>query len=156
MAHSQILLQKIKIDYISGSTVWNVIRFVLIVYLSRGLPKYIETKVLTTCFYIIKSFFKKIKRELKLVSLPHFLHDFWRKIFLTLHFINLTNFIDWLPLLLKILGNICTVIICCPVCDVINFEINHSLINLISLILIGPFFYVTKNSGQKCKYLKNE
>ena len=40
-------------------------------------------------------------------------------------------------------------IICCPVCDVTNFEINHRF-------LIKPVFYITKMSGQKCKYLKNE
>ena len=39
--------------------------------------KYIETMVLTTWSY--KVFFKK--RGLKLPSLPHFLHDFGRKIF---------------------------------------------------------------------------
>ena len=32
--------------------------------------------------------------------------------------------IDWLPIFLEILDNICIVIICCPVCDVMNFEIN--------------------------------
>ena len=38
--------------------------------------------------------------------------------------INWPNFIAWLPLLLEILGNTCIVIICFPVCDVINFEFN--------------------------------
>ena len=42
-----------------------------------------------------------------------------------------------------------TVIICCPVCTVINFEINLSC-------LIKSFIYITKKSRQKCKYLKNE
>ena len=32
-------------------------------------------------------------------------------------------------------------IICCPVCDVINFKINHSF-------LVKPFFYITKKSEQ--------
>ena len=41
------------------------------------------------------------------------------------------------------------VIISCPVCDVINFEINLSF-------LIEPFFYVTKKSEQKSVYLKNK
>ena len=35
----------------------------------------------------VKPFFK-IKRGLRLVSLPHFLHNFWRKVFLLLYFIN--------------------------------------------------------------------
>ena len=43
----------------------------------------------------------------------------------------------------------CLVFICCPVCDVINFEIDLSL-------LIMPFFNLTKTLGQKCKYFKNE
>ena len=41
---------KIKIKHISGSTVLSVIKFVFIVCPSRVLPKYIKTKVLTTCF----------------------------------------------------------------------------------------------------------
>ena len=43
----------------------------------------------------------------------------------------------------------CIVTVCCPVCDVINFEISLSL-------LIKPFSYMTKNSEQMCKYLKSE
>ena len=50
---------------------------------------------------------------------------------------------------LDILGYMCIAIISCPVCDVINFEINHNF-------LVKPFFYITKKSGQKCNYLKNE
>ena len=43
----------------------------------------------------------------------------------------------------------CTVIICCPVCDVKNFEVNRSF-------FIKLFFYITEKSKQKCRYLKNE
>ena len=46
-------LQKIKIEHISGSAVGNIIKFVFILCPSRGLPNYIKTKVLTTCFYFI-------------------------------------------------------------------------------------------------------
>ena len=74
------------------------------------------------------------------------MHDFWWNIFLMLYFIWL-NFIAWLPLLLEILSNMCIVIICCPLWDVIDFEINHSF-------LFTPFLYMTKRSAQKCKYLK--
>ena len=42
------LLEKIKIEHISGSTVRSFIQFVFIVCPSRELPKHIETKVLTT------------------------------------------------------------------------------------------------------------
>ena len=58
------------------------------------------------------------------------------------------NLITWLPLLLKILGNMCIVIIYFPVCDVINFEIGLSF-------LIKLFPHMT-NKGQRIKYLKNE
>ena len=46
--------------------------------------------------------------------------------------------------LVEILGNMPA-----PVCDVINFGISLNL-------LIKLFFYITKNSRQKFKYLKNE
>ena len=39
--------------------------------------------------------------------------------------------------------------VCSPDCDVIDFEINL-------VLLIKPFFYMTKKSKQKCKYLENE
>ena len=77
--------------------------------------------------------FLKIKKGLELVSLPHFLHNFWREIFLLLYSIYLPNFIVWLPLLCEILGNIYIAIICKPVCDVMNFEVNL-------IFLINPFF----------------
>ena len=35
-----------------------------------------------------------------------------------------SKFHVWLPLLLKILGNMCIVIVCFPRCDVTNFQIN--------------------------------
>ena len=114
----------------------------LIVCPSRGLPN-IKTEVLTSCFCPIQSFFKKQKSSLELVSLPHFLHDFWREMFLRLYFINWPKCIAWLPFFLEILDNMCIVIICCPACDVINFEINHNF-------PIKPFFYETKKSGRKC------
>ena len=55
--------------------------------------------------------FQKINRGLELVSLPHFLDNFWRKIFL-LYSINWPSFIVWLPLLREILGNMCIAIVC--------------------------------------------
>ena len=62
--------------------------------------------------------FEKTRRGLKLVSLSHFLHTFWRKIFLLLYSINWPNFIVWLPLLCEIFGNICIAIVCKPGCGV--------------------------------------
>ena len=51
-------------------------------------------------------------------------------------------------LLLEILGNMCIVIICLPVCDVVDFKNNLSFI-------IKPFSYLTKKAEQKFKHLKN-
>ena len=62
--YSQTFFLKIKIDHISGSTVGNVAQFACIVCLSGGLPKYIKTKLQTTCIYVIESFFKKQKEVL--------------------------------------------------------------------------------------------
>ena len=77
---------------------------------SWGLSKYIETKLQTTLFFHVK-LFENTKRGFELVSLPHFLHYFWRKIFILLYSINWPNFIVWLPSLRKILGNKCIVIV---------------------------------------------
>ena len=89
-------------------------------------------------------FFLKKKGGLALVSLSHFLHDFWKKIFLTLYAIKSikwANLIAWLSLLLEIMSNMCIKITCFPICDVIKFEITFSF-------LIKPFSYMTKTSGQ--------
>ena len=50
---------------------------------------------------------------------------------------------------IEIYGNMPIVITYYQVCDVMNFEIYHGF-------PIKPFSYVTKNSEQKLKYLKNE
>ena len=69
------------------------------------------------------------------------LHLILCMIFLLLYFINWPDFIFWLPLLTEILNNICIVITCCLVCDVINFENNLRFI-------IKPFFYITKSQDK--------
>ena len=74
----------------------------------------------------------------KVVSLPQFLHDFWRKIFLTLMLYWPNFIVFWLFLLLEISGNTCIVIPCYPGYDVTNFEIKLSF-------LIRPFSYMTEN-----------
>ena len=66
-----------------------------------------------------------------------------------LYSINWPNVIVWLLLSLEILGNMCIVIICCPGCDVISFEVNYNF-------LTNPRFYLPEKSGQKCKYLNKE
>ena len=90
--------------------------------------------------------FQTIERVLELVSLPHFLHDFWREIFLLLYSINWPNFIFWLLLLREILGNLSIVIICWLVCDVIDFEINL-------IFLTKPFLQWPKNQDKNLNFL---
>ena len=80
--------------------------------------------------------------------LTRFLHDFWRNIFLLLYFMNWPSFIARLALLYEILGNMCIVIVCEPVCD-INFEINF-------VFLIKPFFCMNKKSRKRFKYLESQ
>ena len=118
--------------------------------MSKSSSKCPSVQVLTTCFYLTWCFFffkKKEKGGLGLASLSHFLHDFWRKIFFTLYAIRWLNLIAWLPLLLEILGNMCIIITCFPVCDVIKFEITFSF-------LIKPFSYMIKASEQRKELLK--
>ena len=112
--------KNIKIEYISGSTVWTFTQIIFIICAAWGLPKYIETKGLNNCYYLIKSCFRKTKRGLELISLSRFRHE---KIFLTLYFFNWLNFIVWLPFVLGILGNLYIIIICFLVCHVIDFEV---------------------------------
>ena len=115
--------------------------FLWYVQIERDLPKYIKTKVLTTYNFTLSKAFSKNKNRCGTSLPPHFLHDFWREIFLTLYFVNWPNFIAWLSLLLKILGIMRIVIICFPDCDVINFELNLSFI-------IRSFFIETKSQDK--------
>ena len=46
-------------------------------------------------FTSYKAFLKNIKKGVELVSLPYFLYDFWKNMFLLLYFINWPNFIIW-------------------------------------------------------------
>ena len=79
----------------------------------------------------------------------HFLNDFFAKMFLMLYSIIWPYFIVWLPSRLEISANMCIGIVCSPGCDVINFEINL-------LFPVKSFFYMTKRSRHKFKYLENE
>ena len=93
--------------------------------------------------------FDILNKGLGIVSPPHFVYGFSTKMFLKLYSINWRNFIVWCPLLLEILGNMCIAMVCEPGCDVKNFKINM-------ISLIKPFFYMTKKSRRKLKYLENE
>ena len=123
-------------------------KFVLTVCTSWCLPNILKSWRWPLAFTLHKAFLKT-KIDLQLVSLPRFSHNFERKKILVLHFLKLPNFNAPLPLLLEILDNLCLVIICCPVCDVKNFEINLAL-------RIKPFAYIFKTSQEKIQYLKNK
>ena len=89
-------------------------------------PKILKLRCWSLTFTLYKAI---LKRDLELVPLSHFLHYSWTKIYLTLYLINWPNFIAWLPLLLEIMDNTFIVVICCPGCDAINFEINLTFLS---------------------------
>ena len=62
-----------------------------------------------------------LEKGLGIVSPPHFVYDFWKKMFLMVYSINWPNFIVWLPSLLEILGNIRIAILRFPGFDVFFF-----------------------------------
>ena len=100
-------------------------------YISRPMCTkiYLKPRWWPFVFTLYKHFFlKKIERDLKLVSLPHFLHDFWRKILLRIYFAHWPKFISSWLLLLNILGNICIVIYDCSACNVINLYYYHCIL----------------------------
>ena len=66
--------------------------------------------------------FNFFKKGLGLLFLSHFVHEFSRKVFLVLYFLKWPNFAVWLPVLLEISGMF-ILIVCYPVCDVMNLEI---------------------------------
>ena len=146
--HTQNAVEKLFPDHFLENQNWaylwiNILKFYIFCFYclsSWGLPKVIETKLQTTRFYFIWSFFKK--RDLELVSLTHFLHDFWRRIFLLLNSITWPYFNVWLPLLREILDNMCIVIVCWPGCDVLNFQI-------IFIFLIKPVFFTWPKTQDK-------
>ena len=113
--------------------------------------RYTKNKVYKTLNYWSRDLlnFDFLEKDLGIVSSPHFVNYFSRKIFLLLYFINWPNFILWLPLFHEILGNMCIAVIFFPGCDVRNFE--STLI-----FVIQPFFFMTKKSRKKFKYQENE
>ena len=113
------------------------------------LPKYINIRFWLFAFILYKALLKSKKRSRNSLPAPFFAWFLKKNISHVIYSINWTNVISWLPLLLEILSNMCIVIICCPVCDVINFGITFHL-------RTKPLFYITTKSRQKCKYLKNE
>ena len=104
---------------------------------SWGLLKYIGTKLQSTC----SKLFQKIKKGLELVSLPHFLHDFFKKYFSCS--ILLTDRISLSVSLYFVIYWATYVLIACePSCDVINSGINL-------IFLIKPGFFAWWKSQDK-------
>ena len=56
--------------------------------------------------------FDFLEKGLKIVSVPHFVYEFSRKIFFMSCSINWPNVIVWLRLNLELLGNMCIVNVC--------------------------------------------
>ena len=101
--------KKIKIEHILLSPVWTCIWFVFIVCSSWELQKCTENYVHHLLLTHVKPF-QKIKRGLKLVPLHQFL-----------------NFIVQLTLFPEILVKMYIVIICSPIFNIRNFEINFKM-----------------------------
>ena len=95
-----------------GKTKWSPAYFQ---YVSIALNlAYNKNKLYKTSDYWSRDTFsfKFSEKGLWIVSPSHFVHDFSRKIFLVLQFINWPNFTVCLPLLLEILGIMCITIAC--------------------------------------------
>ena len=145
----------------NGAYLWiNSLKFHTVCFscmASWGLLNYIESKLQSTCFHLIKLFLK-IERGLELVPLPHFPHNFWRKVSLLLCSVNWPNFIIiWLSLLwllvpfhclvvvtlLDIEQYVCIGIVYKPGCDVMYFEVNLS--DQVRIFLIKLFILYDQN-----------
>ena len=79
-------------------------KFGFIVCQVEGYQNMFKLSCRPLAFTSYKVFKKKTKRGLELVFLPHFLHDFLRKLFILLYSINWPNLFAWLPLLVAIIG----------------------------------------------------
>ena len=136
----QTLFWKIKIDQISGSMLQCFIQFVYIKLQVEGYQNILKLSCRPLAIISYQGFCKK--RGLGLVSLPQFLHNFWRKMFLLLYSINQLNFIVWLLLVCEIFCNMCIAIVGKPVCGTINFGVK--LIFKIKLFFLHDQKVVTK------------
>ena len=109
--------------------------------------KNFKTMLLKARFYHLSNFFKRNKKRSVTSLATSFSIISEIEIFLKQSLINWLNLIGWLPLLLKILSNMYVLSIFCPVC-----AITYCVIKV--YFCIKTFFYITNNSGEKCKYLR--
>ena len=84
-------------------------QLVFIVCQIEGYRNILKLSCRSLPFYSYTVFLKNKNRSRTARFLPHFLHDFWRKIFFLLCSIIWPNFFFWLPLLREILANMCIV-----------------------------------------------
>ena len=92
---------------ISGKSKWSGTWFQ---YFSIALNlAYNKSKLYKTVDYWSRDIltFDFLEKDQGIVSPPHFVYDFSRKMFLVLYSINWANFIVWLSLVLEILGSMC-------------------------------------------------
>ena len=124
--------------------VWNLLS------ISKALNLgYNKNKLYKTLDYWSRDILKldSLQKGLGIASPTHFVHVS-RKTFL-LYSINWPYFIEWFPLLLEILDNMCIAIACQPGCDVINFEINL-------VFLTKLFYYMTKCKDKNLNILRTK
>ena len=117
-----------EIERICRWTILHATKFVFTLQGSGGLQKNIlKRRCWPFDFTFYKAFWKS--KERSGTSLPVLFSVWFLKKNIThiIFFINWTNLIVWLLLLSGILGYMCIVIICCPVCDITNFGINLNL-----------------------------
>ena len=106
----------------------------------------LSCRPLSFALYKAFFFFKKKKAGQELISLPHFIHDFCRKISL---YILLTDQVSLSGCLYFVrYWVICVVIVCYPGCDVINFEIN--------LIFLIKSFFLHDQSSKNSNILRTK
>ena len=92
----------------------NIVKFYMFFFFvcqAEDYRKWLKLSCRPLAFPSYKAFLKNNKR-CGISPLPHFLYDFWRKMFLWLYSITWPDFNVWLPLLLEILGNMYHVIVC--------------------------------------------
>ena len=109
--------KKSKMKLISGSTVWNLCRFFSLYAQFEDYQNSLKLRSWPLAFTSYKVLFKNKKRSW-LLSLPHFLHDFRRKIFLILLLYSLTKFHCLVVFTLQLLWNMCIGNLCFPADDV--------------------------------------
>ena len=127
---------------ISGLIVFHSL---LLIYGKLRAIEIYRTKLLTTCFHLMLNFFKKIKRGLELVSLPHFPRNFWRKLSCYILLIDQTSLSGYIYFVRYwAICVVCITIVCKPGRDVRNFEVNL-------LFLVKPFFLHDQKLATKTK-----